>query len=77
MESSIGRLGQQFSGQARSGILSAKALVRGYFPKGTDFRMVSDEDVQKVQDLLNSRPRKAPGNRTPTEVMFGLKVQTA
>ena len=52
-------------------------LVRGYFPKGTDFRKVSDEEVQKVQDRLNARARKALGYRTPTEVMFGLELQSA
>ena len=50
-------------------------LVREDFPKGTDFRKVSDEEVQKVQDRLNARPRKVLGYRTPTEVMFGLEVK--
>jgi len=44
-------------------------LIRGYFPKGTDFRAVTSEDVQRVQDALNARPRKALGYRTPQEVM--------
>ena len=50
-------------------------LVREYFPKGTDFRKVSDEEVQKVQGRLNARPRKVLGYRTPTEAMFGLEVK--
>ena len=50
-------------------------LVREYFPKGTDFRELCDEEVQKVQDRLNTRPRKALGYRTPTEVMFDLDVK--
>ena len=50
-------------------------LVREDFPKGTDFRKVSDEEVQKVQDRLNARPRKVLGYRTPTEAMFGLEVK--
>ena len=43
-------------------------LVRQYLPKGTDFRSVTDAEVQAVEDLLNSRPRKALGFRTPEEV---------
>ena len=43
-------------------------LVRQYFPKGTDFRSVTDAEVQAVEDLLNTRPRKALGFRTPEEV---------
>jgi len=44
--------------------------IRGSCPKGTDFRGgVTLEDVQRVQDALNARPRKALGYRTPQEVM--------
>ena len=48
-------------------------LVREYFPKGTDFRKVSDDEVQRVQDRLNARPRKALGYLTPTEVLHGAQ----
>ncbi len=41
-------------------------LVREYFPKGTDFRAICNEDVQKVQDRLNTR--KVLGS--PTEVIL-------
>jgi len=33
-------------------------LVRQYFPKGTDFTTLKQKDVQKVENLLNARPRK-------------------
>lgn len=36
-------------------------LIRFFFPKGFDFRTVTDEDVQAVEDLLNDRPRKCLG----------------
>lgn len=45
-----------------------KGLVRGYLPKGTDFLKVSDDEVQWVEDELNSRPRKALGYLMPKEV---------
>jgi len=45
-------------------------LIRGYFPKGTDFSKVTDEEVAIVQKKLNNRPRKVLGYRTPQEV-FG------
>ncbi|MCY4201641.1 MAG: IS30 family transposase [Aestuariivita sp.] len=31
-------------------------LIRGYFPKGTDFLAVTATEVQRVQDALNARP---------------------
>ena len=46
----------------------ANGLVRQYFPKGTDFRQVTPEQVKQVEDRLNRRPRKALGCRTPFEV---------
>ena len=45
-------------------------LVRRYFPKKTDFAEVSDEDIRKVECLINSRPRKRFGGKTPYEVFF-------
>ena len=45
-------------------------LIRFFFPKSFDFRTVTDEDVQAVEDLLNDRPRKCLGWKTPREVFF-------
>lgn len=45
-------------------------LVRFFFPKGFDFRTVTAEDLQEVEDLINNRPRKCLGWRTPNEVFF-------
>ncbi len=45
-------------------------IVRFFFKKGFDFRTVSDEMVQEVEDLINNRPRKCLGWRTPKEVFF-------
>lgn len=43
-------------------------LIRQYFPKGTDFNTVSAEEVRRVQNELNDRPRKVLGWQTPAEV---------
>jgi IS30 family transposase len=43
-------------------------LVRQYFPKGTDFHRVSDQEISIVEKKLNNRPRKVLGYRTPSEV---------
>ena len=42
-------------------------LLRFFFPKGYDFRTVTQEDLQEVVDLINHRPRKCLGYRTPFE----------
>ncbi len=45
-------------------------LVRQYFPKGSEFSTLTPADVQRVEDKLNARPRKALGYKTPSEVFF-------
>lgn len=47
-------------------------LIRRFFPKKTDFRIVSDEEIRRVEHLLNSRPRKRLGWKTPYEVFYEL-----
>ena len=49
---------------------NTNGLVRQYFPKKYHFAKITDEDVQQVEDLLNNRPRKTLGYRTPNEVFF-------
>ena len=43
-------------------------LLRQYFPKGSDVSAHSSDFLQAVEDLLNNRPRKGLGWRTPAEV---------
>lgn len=47
---------------------NTNGLIRQYFRKGTDFAKVSDEQVKEVEDMLNNRPRKRLGYRTPNQV---------
>jgi IS30 family transposase len=37
----------------------ADGLIRQYFPKGTDFTQVSEDEIIEVQRKLNDQPRKA------------------
>ena len=47
---------------------NTNGLLREFFPKGTDFGKVTDEEVQHVVDLINGRPRKVLKYRTANEV---------
>lgn len=49
---------------------NTNGLVRQYFPKKHDFDKITNADVQHVAELLNNRPRKTLGYRTPNEVFF-------
>jgi IS30 family transposase len=46
---------------------NANGLVRDYFPKGTDFKTLTNQDVREVEDILNSRSRKRYNWRNPIE----------
>jgi len=46
-------------------------LIRQYIPKGSSGRHLSPQELQRVADKLNHRPRKCLGYKTPFEVFFG------
>lgn len=52
------------SGQ-KGAVENANKIFREYFPKGTDFRLVTQEELNKVQYLINDRPRKKLNFSTP------------
>ena len=55
---------------------NTKGLLRRIYPKGIDFRTVTPQDVRRVENLLNNRPRRCLGYRTPNEVFFPSQPQT-
>jgi transposase, IS30 family len=48
---------------------NTNGLLRQYFPKRTDFTQVSHREVARVEQLLNERPRRRLGYRTPAEIL--------
>lgn len=49
---------------------NTNGLIRQYYPKGTDFRDITHQQVRAVEQRLNNRPRACLGFRTPAEVFF-------
>jgi len=47
---------------------NTNGLIRWYLPKGTDFNTISNEQVKRIESLINNRPRKCLGFKTPIEV---------
>ncbi len=56
---------------------NTNGLIRQYFPKGSEFGPITDEQVQRVIDKLNNRPRKCLGFKTPNQVFFGINPPVA
>lgn len=48
---------------------NTNGLIRRYFPKGTDFKTITKQQLKMVENILNNRPRKVLGFRTPNEVI--------
>lgn len=42
-------------------------IIRFFFPKGTDFTKVTEEELLEVLSLINNRPRKCLGYLSPLE----------
>lgn len=48
-------------------------LIRQYFPKKTDFAGITSQDVERVQHVLNTRPRKRLAFEAPLTI-FGREL---
>jgi len=48
---------------------NTNGLIRQYFPKGSSFDDIKYADIQRVQDILNNRPRKKLNFLTPIEYL--------
>lgn len=53
---------------------NTNGLIRQYFPKGTDFNKVTDEEIAFVMNRLNDRPRVSRGVKSPRELFLGQRV---
>jgi len=57
-----------YSAWQRGSNENTNGLLRQYFPKKFNFHAITQADVDRVVTLLNHRPRKTLGFRTPAEV---------
>ena len=44
---------------------NTNGLIRDYFPKGTDFNLITKKQLEAVQNQLNERPRKTLEHESP------------
>jgi IS30 family transposase len=51
---------------------NTNGLIRQYFPKKLKFDQITNQDVLRVQNKLNSRPRKCLKYNTPAEITYQM-----
>lgn len=56
-----------YSSWQRGSNENLNGLIRQYYPKRSDFKHLTQKQVNKVQTKLNNRPRKRYNYRTPVE----------
>jgi len=56
---------------------NTNGLIRQYLPKGTDFQLLTQPEVQIIMAKLNNRPRKCLGFKTRNQVFFGSNPPVA
>jgi len=58
-----------YSSWQKGSVENTIGLLRRYLPKKTDLSLVTEEQLQIIQNRLNNRPRKCLGFHTPFEVL--------
>jgi transposase, IS30 family len=57
--------------QQRGTVERSNRNFRKFFPKGTDFSKIPEEELRVVMEKIRNTPLKLHGFRTPREVLFG------
>jgi IS30 family transposase len=52
----------------KGGVENANKMIRKFFPKKTDFSLVSQEEIDRIVSIINNKPRKILNYRTSLEV---------
>jgi len=58
-----------YSSWQKGGVEHAIKMIRRFMPKGIDINEYSSKDVKMIIDMINHKPRKSLGYKTPHEIM--------
>lgn len=59
---------QPYHSWEKGSVEQVNGLIRRYIPKGSDFSKTHYKTLEKIEALLNNRPRRCLGFKTPLEV---------
>lgn len=61
-----------YSSYQRGSNEHGNGMIRRYFPKGTDFSLVTEKELQQALYKINHLPRKIHNGKTAHEVFYGI-----
>lgn len=61
-----------FSSWERGTNENQNRMIRRFIPKGTDIAKISDQEIKKIENWMNSYPRKILDYKTPNELVLEL-----
>ena len=64
-----------YSSWQKGGVENLNGLIREYLPRSTDMDTITDEDIYRIQEKLNNRPRKKLYYRSPNQVTAAVTNQ--
>jgi transposase, IS30 family len=59
-----------YSSWQKGGVENANKMLRRYFPKGTDFATISQQQVDRAVALINQKPRKILGYKSALQCAY-------
>ena len=65
-----------YTSQDKGSIENRNGVIRRFYPKKTDFKNVTVYDIKKTEKIINNRPVRKFGYKTPNEVYL-LKTKVA
>lgn len=66
-----------YTSQDKGTVENRNGLIRAFYPKKTDFNLISDEEIKKTENLINNRPVRKFNYLTPNEVALLYKGKVA
>lgn len=61
----------------KGSVENVNGLIRRFLPKKTDFAKITHKRIKEIEFLLNNRPRKCLGFKTPNQVFLAQSVALA
>ena len=61
-----------YSSYQRGSNEHSNGMLRRHFPKGTDFSLVTEKELEKVLYKINHLPRKIHNGKTAHEIFYGI-----